>query len=187
MSENNENEYDFDEMVRRAEASGERNIWLRVAAERLSIVRYVFLVQIEDGIPTAPQRAALEYADAVLIGWPDTDAEDVVDVQGDELRIITGHVKMMEEYISRFRECERENDIDGMTDVLIRISEQVAEIRKRFQPGFPLPTFAEIRRVVQEEWDEDMDRIDPDSSGSASEVENESKAEDAEQRAGGQA
>ncbi|OZG57902.1 phosphoribosylglycinamide synthetase [Bifidobacterium tissieri] len=186
MSENDK-AFDVDEMVRRAEASDERNMWLRVAAERLSIVRYVFLVQIEDGIPTAPQRSALEYADAVLIGWPDADAEDVVDVQSDELRTIAGHVKMMEEYITRFRECERENSIDDMTDVLIRISEQVAEIRKRFQPGFPLPTFAEIRRVVQEEWDEDMDRIDPDSSGNASDVERESEVEDEEQRAGGQA
>ncbi|KAA8832081.1 phosphoribosylglycinamide synthetase [Bifidobacterium tissieri] len=186
MSENDKT-FDVDEMVRHAEASDERNMWLRVAAERLSIVRYVFLVQIEDGIPTAPQRSALEYADAVLIGWPDADAEDVVDVQSDELRIIAGHVKMMEEYITRFRECERENSIDDMTDVLIRISEQVAEIRKRFQPGFPLPTFAEIRRVVQEEWDEDMDRIDPDSSGSASDVERESEVEDEEQRSGGQA
>ena len=43
---------------------------LKIAAERLSIVRYVFLVQIEDGIASAAQRASLEYADAVLIGWP---------------------------------------------------------------------------------------------------------------------
>jgi len=46
-------------------------IWLRVASERLSLLRYVFLVQIEDGIPDADQRSCLEYADAVLIGWPD--------------------------------------------------------------------------------------------------------------------
>ena len=32
---------------------------LRIAAERLSLVRYVFLVQIEDGIATAAQRASL--------------------------------------------------------------------------------------------------------------------------------
>ena len=43
---------------------------LKIAAERLSIVRYVFLVQIEDGIASAAQRASLEYADAVLIGRP---------------------------------------------------------------------------------------------------------------------
>ena len=44
---------------------------LKLASERLSIVRYVFLVQIEDGIASAAQRASLEYADAVLIGWPE--------------------------------------------------------------------------------------------------------------------
>ncbi len=32
---------------------------LKIAAERLSIVRYVFLVQIEDGIASAAQRASL--------------------------------------------------------------------------------------------------------------------------------
>lgn len=51
---------------------------LDVAAERLSIVRYVFLVQIEDGIASASQRSSLEYADAVLMGWPDRDNRDVV-------------------------------------------------------------------------------------------------------------
>ena len=40
---------------------------LDIAAERLSIVRYVFLVQIEEGIASAAQRSSLEYADAVLI------------------------------------------------------------------------------------------------------------------------
>lgn len=39
---------------------------LRLASERLSIVRYVFLVQVEDGIASADERASLEYADAVL-------------------------------------------------------------------------------------------------------------------------
>ena len=58
---------------------------LRIAAERLSLVRYVFLVQIEDGIATAAQRASLEYADAVLIGWPETDSPEVADLDGDQL------------------------------------------------------------------------------------------------------
>ena len=49
---------------------------LKLASERLSIVRYVFLVQIEDGIASAAQRASLEYADAVLIGWPETGADE---------------------------------------------------------------------------------------------------------------
>ena len=35
---------------------------LRLASERLSIVRYVFLVQVEDGIASADERASLEYA-----------------------------------------------------------------------------------------------------------------------------
>ncbi|MDK6360732.1 hypothetical protein QP190_25205, partial [Escherichia coli] len=46
---------------------------LDISAERLSIVRYVFLVQIEDGIASASQRSSLEYADAILMGWPDRD------------------------------------------------------------------------------------------------------------------
>ena len=32
---------------------------LRLASERLSIVRYVFLVQVEDGIASADERASL--------------------------------------------------------------------------------------------------------------------------------
>ena len=51
-----------------------------------------------------------------------------------------------------------------MTDTLIRVTERVADVRRTYQPDFPLPTFAEIRRVVQDEWDEDMGKIDPDSS-----------------------
>ncbi|MBT1165284.1 phosphoribosylglycinamide synthetase [Bifidobacterium simiarum] len=155
-------------------------LWLRITAERLSLVRYVFLVQIEDGIPTADQRSALEYADAVLIGWPDADAPDVVALDERQSHDAEGHVRVMEEYIDKFRDCERGADIDGMTDILIRISERVAEIRKLFQPDFPLPTFAEIRRVVQDEWDEDMGKIDPHASGTASEMEHETLAEDIE-------
>jgi len=68
---------------------------------------------------------------------------------------------MMEQYIRRFSAMERKGDVDGMTDTLIRITERVAEVRRLYQPGFPLPTFAEIRRVVQDEWDEDMGKIDP--------------------------
>ena len=58
---------------------------LKIAAERLSIVRYVFLVQIEDGIASASQRASLEYADAVLIGWPETDSPEVVELDAAKL------------------------------------------------------------------------------------------------------
>ena len=155
---------------------------LKIAAERLSIVRYVFLVQIEDGIASASQRASLEYADAVLIGWPDAESPDVVDLNADQLKIVREHMTLMEQYIARFRQMEREGDVDGMTDTLIRITERVAEVRGLYQPGFPLPTFAEIRRVVQEEWNEDMDRIDPDGdvNPTADEIERETEQEDHE-------
>ena len=62
---------------------------LRLASERLSIVRYVFLVQVEDGIASADERASLEYADAVLIGWPETDASDVITPDAASLTIST--------------------------------------------------------------------------------------------------
>lgn len=134
---------------------------LKIAAERLSIVRYVFLVQIEDGIASASQRASLEYADAVLIGWPETDSSEVVELDAAKLKTVREQMSMMEQYIRRFSAMERKGDVDGMTDTLIRITERVAEVRRLYQPGFPLPTFAEIRRVVQDEWDEDMGKIDP--------------------------
>ena len=134
--------------------------WLRIASERLSQARYVFLVAIEDGIPSASQRASLEYADAVLIGWPPADAEDVVvpdDEAGDE---IVDHARCVEKYLVEFRAAERKGDVDAMAEGLLRVSEHVAGIRRRYQPAVQLPTFAEIRRVVEDEWREDMDRID---------------------------
>ena len=140
---------------------------LKIAAERLSIVRYVFLVQIEDGIASASQRASLEYADAVLIGWPETDSPDVVELDAVKLKTVREQMGMMEQYIRRFSAMERKGDVDGMTDTLIRITERVAEVRRLYQPGFPLPTFAEIRRVVQDEWDEDMGKIDHRGPGRA--------------------
>lgn len=135
---------------------------LKIAAERLSLVRYVFLVQIEDGIATAGQRASLEYADAVLIGWPDPGSADLAGVEGDAYGNVLDQMRLMEDYIGKFTAMERTSDIDGMTDTLIRITERVAHVRRMFQPDFLLPTFAEIRRVVQDEWDEDMGRIDHD-------------------------
>lgn len=157
---------------------------LRIAAERLSIVRYVFLVQIEDGIASASQRASLEYADAVLIGWPEESSDEVVDLDESQLGVVADQMRMMEQYIARFSLMEREGNVDGMTDTLIRITERVAEVRGLYQPGFPLPTFAEIRRVVQDEWDEDMGKIDPDGGDDATAdgIEAETRAEDAESR-----
>lgn len=135
---------------------------LKIVSERLSIVRYVFLVQIEDGIATAEQRASLEYADAVLIGWPEQDDTDITDVSDDQYATVLEQMRLMEEYIAKFRAMECDGDIDGMTDTLIRITERVAHVRGMFQPDFLLPTFAEIRRVVQDEWNEDMGRLDVD-------------------------
>ena len=72
-----------------------------------------------------------------------------------------------------------------MTDTLIRITEHVAEVRRLYQPDFPLPTFAEIRRVVQDEWDEDMGKIDPkDGSPTAEEIERERDDQDREAQQG---
>lgn len=157
---------------------------LRIAAERLSTVRYIFLVQIEDGIATAPQRASLEYADAVLIGWPENDAPDVVDLDEQQQDQIGEHMHIMEEHIRRYADMERNGDIDGMTDTLIRITERVAEIRRLYQPGFLLPTFAEIRRVVQQEWDEDMGKIDPkEPDPTAEQIEEQTEAADKRQQA----
>ena len=62
---------------------------------------------------------------------------------------------------------------------LIRITERVAEVRRLYQPDFPLPTFAEIRRVVQDEWDEDMGKIDPrEDNPTAGEIEEETESAD---------
>ena len=138
-------------------------IALRLTAERLSLVRYVFVVQIEDGIATAGQRASLEYADAVLIGWPDEHAKGLDAPTDEDRRTIDEQIRLMEEYVDKFRTMEQDGDIDGMTDTLIRITERVARVRSIYQPKFLLPTFAEIRRVVQDEWDEDMGKIDSDT------------------------
>ena len=156
---------------------------LRVAAERLSTVRYVFLVQIEDGIATAAQRASLEYADVVLIGWPENDAPDVVDLDEQQQAQVAEHMRVMEDHIRKYAAMERDWDIDGMTDTLIRITERVAEIRRLYQPDFLLPTFAEIRRVVQQEWDEDMGKIDPkEPDPTAEQIEEQTEDADKQQR-----
>lgn len=155
---------------------------LRIAAERLSLVRYVFLVQIEDGIATAAQRASLEYADAVLIGWPETDSPEVADLDGDQLATVRTQTALMERRILTFRRQERDGNVDGMTDTLVKVTECVAVIRGLYQPDFALPTFAEIQQVVQDEWDEDMDRIDASSAiSTADQVEQETREADRRQ------
>jgi hypothetical protein len=134
--------------------------WLKIASERLSIVRYVFLVQVEDGIASARQRASLEYADAVLIGWPDNDSPEVRDLEGSEFDAVKNLIAIMERHIADFTVQEREGEAEAMSDTLMHITDCVAQVRRLFQPGFPLPTFDEISKVVQEEWNEDMGRID---------------------------
>lgn len=135
-------------------------IGLKIASERLAIVRYVFLVQVEDGIATADQRSCLEYADAVLIGWPDMDADGIADLDESGRQTVEERLRSMEGYIARFSAKEAEGDVDTMTDLLVRATECVASIRRLYQPDFPIPTYAEIRHVVQDEWDDDMDKID---------------------------
>ena len=139
MNEHNNNDGQMEETMTDA-----KNPWnadlndpylgLKLASERLSIVRYVFLVQIEDGIASAAQRASLEYADAVLIGWPEVDAEDVVELDEEKLKSVDEQMRLMEQYIAKFSAMEREQDIDGMTDTLIRVTERVAEVRRAYQP-----------------------------------------------------
>lgn len=66
----------------------DQKLGMKVAAERLSTVRYVFLVQIEDGIASASQRASLEYADAVLIEWPDEHSPEIVALDEGQLATV---------------------------------------------------------------------------------------------------
>ncbi len=140
-------------------------IGLKIAAERLSIVRYVFLVQVEDGIAVAGHRAALEYADAVLIGWPEVGDKEIVTLSEPNYRMMLDLLEGMEQCITDFREQEADGEVDAMSDSLIRATGRVSQIRHMYQPDFPLPTFAEIRRVVQDEWEEDVGNIDPEESG----------------------
>lgn len=127
---------------------------LRVASERLSTVRYVFVVTIEDGIPGVEERSALEYSDAVLIGWPEIDSPDVSDPASP--RDVAQYVFELEKRIDVFRDAETKNDVATMADTLIHISEYVAQVRKAYQPDFLLPTYAEIRRYVQKQWEAEV-------------------------------
>ncbi|WEV70092.1 phosphoribosylglycinamide synthetase [Bifidobacterium sp. ESL0775] len=153
-------------------------IGLKIASERLAIVRYVFLVQVEDGIATADQRASLEYADAALIGWPEMDADDVVDLDEDGKQTVAERLAAMERYIAEFSRREAQGDVDAMNDLLVRATECVASVRRLYQPDFPIPTFAEIRRVVQDEYDEDMGKIDPGEHATVEAIEEQTEQAD---------
>lgn len=168
--------------VKRGVDLNDQRLWLKIASERLSIVRYVFLVQVEDGIASASQRAALEYADAVLIGWPDNDSPEVRDLEDHEFDTVRNLMAIMERHIAAFTAQECEGEFDAMSDMLVQITDCVAQVRRLFQPDFPLPTFDEISKVVQEEWDEDMGKIDsPDAAASAEGIERQTEHAD-EQR-----
>lgn len=147
-----------------------RMLALNVAAERLSIVRYVFLVQIEDGIASAKHRASLEYADTVLMGWPDDDQPNLTIPDDNSLQLIQQYVRIMEAYIARFSEFERLGDVDAMADVLREVAQQVAQIRSAYQPDVLLPTFTEIQHVIQDEWDEEMGNIHPECAGNVEQL-----------------
>jgi hypothetical protein len=168
--------------VRRGVDLNDQRLWLKIASERLSIVRYVFLVQVEDGIASASQRAALEYADAVLIGWPDNDSPEVRDLESHEFDTVRKLMAIMEQHIADFTAQEGKGEVDAMSDTLVQITDCVAQVRRLFQPDFPLPTFDEISKVVQEEWNEDMGKIDsPDVDASAEGIERQTEHAD-EQR-----
>jgi hypothetical protein len=133
--------------------------FLSFSAERLSQVRYVFVVQIEDGIPSVDQRAALEYSDAVLMGWPqitDSDIKNPSESESEELQRLVPNV---EKVVDLFRKAEKGDNTDDMADALVRITGYIASIRKIFQPGFLLPTYAEIHRVIEDEWNEEMSQL----------------------------
>ena len=84
---------------------------------------------------------------------------------------------------------DKSGDLAKAIPIIINATTQrVAEVRRLYQPDFPLPTFAEIRRVVQDEWDEDMGKIDPkEDNPSAGEIEEETESADDAAGEGGQA
>lgn len=114
------------------------------------------------------------------MGWPDRDNRTVFKPQDNAaLDEINKNLRKMEDNISQFSNLERCGEVDNMADILIKITESVAKIRSIFQPDFPLPTFEEIKRVVQDEWNEEMGNINPDKANVASSVIGEAKADDA--------
>ena len=110
------------EDIKRLEREQPR-LWLRIVSERLSTVRYVFVVTIEDGLPTVAQRAALEYADAMLIGWPQPGSRDVQDIPDESLDSVAADIETIEKYIDEFRQGEKNGDADTMAEDLNRIKE----------------------------------------------------------------
>lgn len=166
------------------EATVDANDAMMIASQRLSQVRYVFIVQIEDGIPTAHSRAALEYSDAVLMGWPDHNgATKFATPQPFQLEVVESNMNSVERHLRDFRDAEVASDTDQMADQLIAITGHVARVRKVYQPDFELPTFAEINRVIKEEWNEDMSKIGAVTSRSSEQLREDIKKKQAEEKA----
>ncbi len=128
--------------------------------------------------PPAAQRASLEYADAVLIGWPETDSPEVADLDDAELESVRERMELMEGYIGRYSQMEHDGDLDGMTDTLIRITERVAEVRRLYQPDSrcpPSPKFVAWSRTNGM----NMGKIDPrEDNPTAGEIEEETESAD---------
>ncbi len=149
------------------EARQDPDDWLAITSERLSQVRYVFMVQIEDGIVSAHSRAALEYSDAILMGWPDSNASSLHQPDADELTRVRRLGHEVAVHLQSFRVAEKNDETDEMARQLIAITDKIAAIRRTYQPDLRLPHFEEISHVVRDEWEEDMDRIGEVTAASA--------------------
>jgi hypothetical protein len=149
------------------EARQDPDDWLAIAGERLSQVRYVFMVQIEDGIASANSRAALEYSDAVLMGWPDSDSDSVRKPSPEEMTHVRHCGRAIEKHLQSFRQAEKNDQTNEMARQLVSMTDNIAQIRRAYQPDLRLPHFDEISHVVRDEWEEDMDRIGEITTASA--------------------
>lgn len=136
------------------------NDFLAIASERLSQVRYVFIVQIEDGVASARSRSCLEYADAVLMAWPEDSADGLRTSDEVDLPKMREAEQQMEKHIAAFRLAERADQTDEMGDELVRVADAAAIIRRAYQPDVRIPTLKEISGVVNEEWNQEMGALD---------------------------
>jgi hypothetical protein len=160
MADEKKNDEDTEPIAPPPVAHHEPNDYLPIASERLSQVRYVFIVQIEDGVASARSRSCLEYADAVLMAWPDVDAEDLRPVDQIDMAAMAEAEQQIERHIAAFRLAERADQTDEMGDELVKIADAAAIIRRAYQPDVQIPTLDEISRVVGEEWSEEMGSLD---------------------------
>ncbi len=160
MADENKNDEDTQPIAPPPVAHHRADGFMPIASERLSQVRYVFIVQIEDGVASARSRSCLEYADAVLMAWPDETAEGILPSDQVDHEAMARAEKEMERHIVAFRLAERADQTDVMGDELVKIAAAAAVIRHAYQPQVRIPTIEEISRVVGEEWNEEMGSID---------------------------